>query len=37
MVSDLNMCYGKMSDYASFSLFGFTLMIKLRNVEFEGH
>ena len=37
MVSDLNMFHGKMSDPFSFTLFGFTLVIKLRNFEIEGH
>ena len=37
MVSDLNMSHGKMSDIVSFSLFGFTLIIKLRNFDFKGH
>ena len=37
MVSDLNMSHGKMSDFVSFPLFGFTLVIKLRNFDFEGH
>ena len=31
MMSDLNMPHGKMSD------FGFALVIKLRNVDFERH
>ena len=31
------MSHGKMSDFVSFSLFGFTLVIKLRNFDFEGH
>ena len=33
MMSDLNMNHEKMSDFISFSLFGFTLVIKLRNFE----
>ena len=36
-MSDLNMSYGKMSDFVSLPLFGFTLVIKLRNVDFENH
>ena len=32
--TDLNMSSGKMSDYASFPLFGFTLVIKLRKFDF---
>ena len=37
MVSDLNMYHEKMSDFVSLSLFGFTLVIKLRNFDFESH
>ena len=37
MASDLNMSYGKMSDFVSFPLFGFPLAIKLRNFNFEGN
>ena len=37
MVSDFNMFHGKMSDFVSFPLFGFTLVIKLRNFDFESH
>ena len=37
MVSDLNMSHGKMSDLVSFPFFGFTLVIKLRNLDFKGH
>ena len=35
-MSDLNMSHGKMSDFdfVSFPLFGFTLVIKLRNFDF---
>ena len=36
-MSDLNMFHGKMSDFVSFPLFGFTLVIKLRNSDFESH
>ena len=36
-MSDLNMSHGKMSNFVSFSLFGFTLVIKLRNFDLEGH
>ena len=36
-MSDLNISHGKMSDFVSFPLFGFTLVIKLRNFDFEGH
>ena len=35
MISDLNMSHTKIFDFASFSLFGFTLVIKLRNFDFE--
>ena len=34
---DLNMSHKKMSDFVSLSLFDFTLVIKLRNFDFEGH
>ena len=37
MVSDLNMSHGKMSDFVSFPLFGFTLVIKLRSSNSESH
>ena len=37
MVSDLNKSYGKMSDFALFPLFWLTLVIKLRNFDFESH
>ena len=33
MMLDLNVFYEKMSDFVSFPLFGFTLVIKLRNFE----
>ena len=36
-MSDLNTFHGKMSDFISFLLFGFTLVIKVKNFEFEGH
>ena len=35
LVSDLNMPHRKMSDFVSFPLFGFTLVIKSRNLGFE--
>ena len=35
MVSDLNMSYEKISDFVLFPLFGYTLVIKLRNFDFE--
>ena len=31
------MSHGKMSDSVSFSLFGFTLVIKLRDFDFADH
>ena len=37
MVSDLDMSLKKMSDFVSLPLFGFTLVIKLRNFDFDGH
>ena len=37
LVSDLNMPHRKMSDFVSFSLFVFTLVIKPRNSAFEYH
>ena len=37
MTSDFNMSYGKMFDFVSRTLFGFFLVIKLRNIDFESH
>ena len=37
MTSDSNMSNEKMSDFVSFPLFGFTLVIKLRKFNFERH
>ena len=37
MMSDLNMSHGKVSDLVLFSLFWFTLAIKLRNFDSESH
>ena len=37
LVSALNMSHGKMSDFVSFPLFGFTLVTKLRSSDFENH
>ena len=37
MTSDLNKSHGKISDFVSFPLFGLTLVIKLRNFDFESH
>ena len=31
------MSLGKMSDFVSFPLFGFTVVIKLRNFDFESY
>ena len=36
-MSDLNMSHGKMSGIVSIPLFGFTLVIKLRNYDFKCH
>ena len=35
MMSHLNIFHGNMSDFVSFPLFGFTLVIKLRNFDFQ--
>ena len=37
MSSNMNMSHGKMSDFVSFPFFGFTIVIKLRNFDFESH
>ena len=37
MKNDLNMSYAKMSDFVSFPLLGFTLVVKLRIFDFESH
>ena len=37
MMSDLNMPHGKITDFVSFPLFRFTLVMKLRNFGFENH
>ena len=37
VMSDLNTSYEEMSDFVSFPLFGFTVIIKLRNFDFESH
>ena len=37
MVTDLKMFHGKMSDFVSFPLFGFTLVKKMTNFDFENH
>ena len=35
MMSELNMSHGKMSNFVSLPLFGFTLVTKIRNLDFE--
>ena len=37
IMSDLNMSHGKMSDFVSFPLFGFILVLPLRNFDYGGH
>ena len=37
MTSDLNMFLDEMVEFVSFPLFGFTLVIKLTNFDFESH
>ena len=37
MISNFIMSHEKMSDFISFPLFGFTLVIKLKNFDFERH
>ena len=37
MTSDLDMTYRKMSDFVSFPMLGFTLVVKERNFDFESH
>ena len=37
MMLDLNMSHGKMSDFVLVPLFGFTLVIKQINSNFESH
>ena len=37
MMSDLNMPHGKMSEFVSFILFEFALVIKQRNFDFESN
>ena len=36
-LNSLNMSHGKTSDFVSFPLFGFILVMKLRNFDFESH
>ena len=37
MMSDLNISLGKKSDFVRISLFGISLVTKLRNFDFESH
>ena len=37
MLSDLNISHGKMSNFVSIPLFGYALVIKLRNFDFKVH
>ena len=37
MTLDLNVSHGKMSNFVSFPFLGFTLVIKLRNFDFESY
>ena len=37
MMSNLNMSYGKVSDFVSFPFFGLNLYKKLKNFDFESH
>ena len=37
MVLDFHGAHRRMSDFASYPMLGFTLVIKLRNFDFEGH
>ena len=37
MMSDLNMSHGKMSDFVSFLLLRFTVVINPRNFDFKSH
>ena len=37
MRSDLKMFHAKMADFVSFAFLRFTLVIKLRNFDFENH
>ena len=37
MASDVYMSHSKLSDFVSFPLFGFTLVIKLKKLNFETH
>ena len=36
-MTDLTMSYEKMPDFVSLPLFEFTVVIKLRNFDFESH
>ena len=37
MISDLSVFHGKMSDFDSFPMIGFTLVTKRKNFDFESH
>ena len=37
MASDLNISHGNMFDFVSFPLFGFSLVMRLKNFDFESH
>ena len=37
MMSDLNMSHEKMSNFVSFPLLGFIVVIKLKKIDFESH
>ena len=37
MTSNLNISNGKVSDFVSFPLFGFNLVMTMRNFDFENH
>ena len=37
MMSDLNMSHEKMSDFVSFPVFGYSLVKKMGNFDFESH
>ena len=37
MISNLNMSHEKNTDFVSFPLFGFTVVIKLRNFGLKSH
>ena len=37
LIDNLNISHEKISDFFSFSLLGFTLVLKMRNLDFESH